>query len=139
MSESPHAERGAQSPPPDAFAYAVLRVVPHVERGERLNAGVVVFARTRRFLAARVRLDSERLRALAPDADVEAIQRHLDARVRIAAGEDDAGPIAALDQSERFNWLVAPSSTVIQPSAVHTGLCEEPADTLERLFAELVL
>ena len=126
--------------PAESFAYAVLRVVPRVERGESLNAGVVLFARQHRFLAARVRLDRERLRVLAPEADADLIKRHLEARARIAAGEGDGGPIAALEQSERFNWLVAPSSTVIQPSPVHTGLCrEEPEATLARLFDELVL
>jgi hypothetical protein len=126
--------------PADApFQYAVLRVVPRVERGEAINAGVVLFARTRKFLGARVSLDRERLRAIAPDSDVDAIERHLDARRRIAAGDPDGGPIAQLDQSERFNWLVAPSSTVIQPSPVHTGLCPDPDATLERLFERLVL
>jgi hypothetical protein len=126
--------------PADApFQYALLRVVPRVERGESVNAGVVLFARTVKFLDARVHLDRERLRAIAPDADVEAIESHLDARARIAAGNPDGGPIAQLDQSERFNWLVAPSSTVIQPSEVHTGLCGDPAATLERLFQRLVL
>jgi hypothetical protein len=129
----------SESPRADPFQYAVLRVVPRVERGECLNAGVVLFARTRRFLGARVRLDVDRLRSLSPDADVDLISRHLDARARIAAGDADGGPIAKLDQSERFSWIVAPSSTVIQPSPVHTGLCGEPAETLERLFAELVL
>jgi hypothetical protein len=126
-------------PGTESFAYAVLRVVPRVERGESLNAGVVLFARQRRFLEARVRLDRDRLRALAPDADADLIERHLEARARVAAGDPEGGPMAALDQSERFNWLVAPSSTVIQPSPVHTGLCGEPEETLERLFAELVL
>lgn len=121
------------------FQYALLRVVPRVERGESFNAGVVLFARTVKFLEARVRLDRERLRAIAPDADAEAIERHLEARARIAAGDPEGGPIAQLDQSERFNWLVAPSSTVIQPSEVHTGLCGDPAATLERLFERLVL
>jgi hypothetical protein len=126
--------------PADApFQYALLRVVPQVERGESLNAGVVLFARTVKFLEARVHLDQDRLRALAPDADVAAIESHLEARRRIAAGDPDGGPIAQLDQSERFNWLVAPSSTVIQPSPVHTGLCGDPAATLERLFRRLVL
>jgi hypothetical protein len=123
------------------FAYAVFRIVPRVERGEAINAGVVLFARTRRFLAARVALDRARLAALAPGLapeDVDAIERHLSARARIAAGDPEGGPIAALDQSERFNWLVAPSSTVIQPSAVHTGLCPDPEATLERLFERLV-
>ena len=126
--------------PADApFQYALLRVVPRIERGEAINAGVVLFARTRKYLDARVRLDTERLRVIAPDADVETIQKHLDARARIAAGAPDGGPIAQLDQSERFNWLVAPSSTVIQPSAVHTGLCPDPESTLQRLFERLVL
>jgi Protein of unknown function (DUF3037) len=121
------------------FQYALLRVVPRIERGESLNAGVVLFARTVKFLEARVHLDRERLRAVAPDADAEAIDQHLQARARIAAGDPEGGPIAQLDQSERFNWLVAPSSTVIQPSEVHTGLCCDPAATLERLFQRLVL
>jgi hypothetical protein len=122
-----------------AFAYAVLRVVPRVERGEALNAGVVLFARRSQFLAARVELDRARLRALDPEADADTIAKHLDARVRIAAGDESAGPIAQLPQSERFAWLTAPSSTVIQPSPVHTGLCEEPDTALTRLFGELVL
>lgn len=121
------------------FQYAVLRVVPRLERGEAINAGVVLFARTRKFLAARVGLDVDRLSAIAPDADVAAIEKHLAARVRIAAGDADGGPIAELDQSERFNWLVAPSSTVIQPSPVHTGLCPDPEATLDRLYERLVL
>jgi hypothetical protein len=121
------------------FQYALLRVVPRIERGESLNAGVVLFARTVKFLEARVHLDRERLRAVAPDADGEAIEQHLQARARIAGGDPEGGPIAQLDQSERFNWLVAPSSTVIQPSEVHTGLCGDPAATLERLFQRLVL
>ena len=121
------------------FQYAVLRVVPRIERGESINGGVVVFARTRKFLGARVRLDPDRLRAIAPDADVAAIEKHLDARARIASGDPDGGPIAQLDQSERFNWIVAPSSTVIQASPVHTGLCPDPESTLERLFERLVL
>jgi len=120
------------------FSYAIIRVVPRVERGERLNAGVVLFSRPRRFLAARVGLDAERLRAIAPDLEPAAVCAHLDAIERIAAGEADAGPIATMDQSERFGWLVAPSSTMIQPSRVHTGLTEDPAAQLERLYRELV-
>ncbi len=120
------------------FAYAVLRVVPHVERGEFLNAGVILFCRPRRFLAARVALDERRLRALAPDCDPDAIRPHLDALRRIADGDGTAGPIARLGRAERFHWLVAPVSTVVQPSEVHTGLTDDPAAALERLFAELV-
>jgi len=126
------------APPREEFQYALLRVVPHVERGERINAGVVLFCRRGRFLEARVALDRARLAALSPDVDADGIDRHLQTLVRIAAGDPQGGPIAALEQSERFHWLVAPSSTIVQPSAVHTGLCGDPAATLDRLFAELV-
>jgi hypothetical protein len=123
---------------PRAFQYAILRVVPHVERGERFNAGVLLFCRQRNFLAGRAELDEARLAALDPGLDAKLVRAHLDALVRIAAGEPDAGHVAALDQSERFHWLVAPSSTIIQPSEVHTGLTTDPARELDRLFGELV-
>jgi hypothetical protein len=125
-------------PEPDQFAYAILRVVPRVERGEQLNAGVVLFCRRRNFLAARVELDELRLAALAPDVDPERVRAHLDALARIAAGDPAGGAVAALEPSERFGWLVAPSSTIVQPSPVHTGVCDDPEVVLERLFAELV-
>ena len=124
--------------PPSPFQYAIVRVVPRVERGECVNAGVVLFCRPRRFLGARVELDEARLRALAPDVDLDAVHAHLDALRRIAAGDHAAGAIAALPASERFHWLVAPSSTIIQCSAVHTGLTDDPEDELERLMAQLV-
>lgn len=120
------------------FQYAIVRVVPDVERGECLNAGVVLLCRPRRFLAARVRLDEAKLRALSPDADPAAILPHLAAIERIAAGDPAAGPMARLGQGERFHWLVAPSSTVIQVSEVHTGLCDDPKDELDHLFERLV-
>jgi hypothetical protein len=120
------------------FAYAILRVVPSVERGERLNVGVILFCRQRRFLAARIGLDAERLAALAPAVEIADVEAHLEALARVAEGVEDAGPVAALPQSERFGWLVAPSSTVVQPSEVHTGLCRDPAQTLDALFARLV-
>jgi hypothetical protein len=122
----------------EEFQYAVLQVVPRVERGERFNAGVVVFCRRHRFLAAKVGLDRARLAALAPDADADELDGHLAMLARVAAGEQDAGAVARLEQSERFHWLAAPSSTVIQPSPVHTGLTEDPARTLEHLYAEVV-
>lgn len=121
------------------FAYAIVRIVPHVERGETMNAGVVLLCRPRRYLGARVDLDESRLRALAPDCDAAEIRRHLEAIPRIAAGDRDAGPIAALSQPERFHWLVAPASTVVQPGDVHTGMTEDPAATLDHLFATMVL
>lgn len=120
------------------FQYAVIRVVPRVERGEFLNAGVVLLCRPRRFLAARVELDRARLAALAPEVDPATIETHLAAIERIAAGDAGAGPIARLGQGERFHWLVAPSSTVIQPSEVHTGLCDDPGRELEHLVERLV-
>jgi hypothetical protein len=120
------------------FQYALLRVVPRLERGEQINAGVVVFARQAGFLEARVRLDPARLAAIAPDADAAPLARQLEAIARVAAGDPGAGPVAALPQSERFAWIVAPSSTAIQPSPVHVGLCGDPAEKLARLFDELV-
>jgi Protein of unknown function (DUF3037) len=125
-------------PPRSAFQYAVVRVVPRIERGERLNAGVILLCRPKRYLGARTALDETRLRALAPDLASDDVRPHLDAIERIAAGEAEAGPIAALGQAERFHWLVAPSSTIIQPSEVHTGLTDDPAAELEALFADLV-
>ena len=120
------------------FSYAVYRLVPRVERGERINVGVVVFSRPLDFLAARTHLDVPRISALWPDLDPESVRPHLRAIERIAAGEDGAGPIAELDTTQRFHWLVAPSSTIIQPSEVHTGLCGDASAMLERLYAELV-
>jgi hypothetical protein len=120
------------------FSYGIIRVVPRVERGERINAGVVLYARPRRFLAARVSLDESKLAAIAPGLDPEVVWSYLQAVPRIAAGDPSAGPIARMDQSDRFGWLVAPSSTIIQPSRVHTGLCDDPQATLDRLFDELV-
>ena len=124
--------------PRSQFQYAIVRVVPDVERGECLNAGVVMLCRPRRFLAAKVGLDEARLRAIAPETDPATILPHLAAIERIAAGDPSAGPLARLVAAERFHWLVAPSSTVIQPSEVHTGLCEDPAEELEHLFERLV-
>jgi hypothetical protein len=121
-----------------AFQYTVLRVVPDVERGERINVGVVLYSPERRFLGARTAVDAERLRAIAPELDVDALERHLESLVAIAAGDPEAGPIARLPQSERFGALSAPSSTIVQPSEVHTGVCEDGANELDELFARLV-
>jgi hypothetical protein len=122
----------------DAFQYAIWRVVPSVERGEALNVGVVVFCRRRKFLKAKVLLDAERLRALSPGLDLDAVRRHLDGMVRVAAGDPEGGAVARLDQSERFGWLTAASSTIVQPSPIHTGLCDDPEAVLDRLFTRLV-
>jgi hypothetical protein len=121
-----------------AFSYAIYRVVPNVERGERINVGVVVFCRPLKYLAVRTGLDEARLRALWPELDPAEVRPHLRALERIAAGDPDAGPIAQLDETARFHWLTSPSSTIIQPSAVHTGLCGDPDEQLEKLFRMLV-
>ena len=126
------------APGTDPFAYAILRVVPRVERGECFNAGVVLFCRRRRYLAARVDLDERRLAALAPGLDPANVRPHLEALARIAAGDPAGGAVAALEPWERFGWLVATSSTIVQPSPVHTGLSDDPAAMLDHLFAELV-
>jgi hypothetical protein len=124
--------------PDTPFAYCVLRVVPDVERAEFINAGVVLFARQAGFLDARVALDRSRLQAIAPGCDVDGVERHLQALARVAAGELDGGPIARLEPSERFNWIAAPSSTVVQASPVHTGVTADPEGKLTQLFGRLV-
>lgn len=125
-------------PEREDFQYAIVRVVPRVERGECLNAGVVLFSRRHGFLAARTQLDAAALAAIAPACDPDEVRMHLDAIERVAAGDPAGGPIAALEPSERFHWLTAPASTIVQASAVHTGLTDDPAAELDHLFAQLV-
>jgi len=120
------------------FQYAILRAVPHVERGEQVNVGVVVFARQHGFLEVRTRIDDARLRALAPDVDLDALRAHLRGLERVAAGDGAAGALGRLEPSERFHWLVAPSSTIVQASPVHTGLCDDPERMLGHLMRTLV-
>jgi hypothetical protein len=122
----------------EAFQYALVQVVPRLDRGEFVNVGAIVFARTLGYLAARIELDETRLAALTPDLEPSELRPHLETLVRVAAGDPEAGPIAALPPSERFHWLTAPSSTVIQTSPVHTGLCDDPERVLEHLTATLV-
>ncbi len=124
--------------PRSPYLYAIIRVVPRVERGESINAGVVLLCRPRRFLGASMALDEARLQALAPDCDLSGVREHLAAIEAVARGDDAAGPMARLTIAERFHWLVAPSSTIIQPSAVHTGLTADPAAELAHLVATLV-
>ncbi|HVU45739.1 MAG TPA: DUF3037 domain-containing protein [Terracidiphilus sp.] len=118
---------------PASFDYAIVRVVPRVEREEFINAGVIVFCLEKRYLDARIRLDESRLKALWPEVDVALVREHLSAIPRICAGDASAGPIAGLSQRERFHWLVAARSTMIQTSPTHTGLCEGTEDLLDRL------
>jgi hypothetical protein len=124
--------------PRSPYQYAIIRVVPRVERGECLNAGVVLLCRSMSYIGAHTELDEGRLAALAPDTDPATVRSHLAAIERIARGEPDGGPIARLSIAERFHWLVSPASTIIQPSDVHTGLTDDPAGELEHLFQTLV-
>jgi hypothetical protein len=123
---------------PKAYSYAVVRVVPRVDRDEFINAGVILFSQEHRFLGAEIRLNEERLLALAPDADTSAIRRHLNAIPRICAGDSSAGAIAAIPAKDRFHWLTAPRSTMIQISPVRTGLSTDMVHTLRHLAEDLV-
>jgi len=121
-----------------AYDYAIVRVVPRVDRGEFVNAGVIVSCQTRDFLAARIELDAPRLLALDPNADLESIRLHLQSIMRICEGGSQAGPIGSLTQRERFHWLVAPRSTIIQTSPVHSGRCGDPTEVIEHLLNTMV-
>ena len=123
---------------PSSFDYALIRVVPRVERGELINAGAIVSCPTQGYLAARIALDAPRLLALWPAVDVAEVEAALALFPLIAAGDPGGGPIAALSRSERFHWLVAPRSAVIQTSPVHTGLCDDPGAALDQLIERLV-
>ena len=120
--------------PRNQFQYAIVRVIPDIVRGECVNAGVILMCRPKRYLGARVGIDPARLAAIAPGLALVEVQPHLDAIVRIASGDPEGGPIAQLGLAERFHWLVAPSSTIIQASETHTGLCHDPATELDHLF-----
>ena len=125
-------------PTPASFDYAILRVVPRVERQEFINAGVVVFCLEKRYLAARIQLNVERMKALWPESDVELARQHLEAVPRICEGDPSAGPIAKLSQRERFHWIISPRSTIIQPSPVHTGVCDATDGLLDRLAKQFL-
>ncbi len=123
---------------PYSFDYAIVRIVPRVERGEFLNAGVVLFSSTAAFLDARIELPRDRLLGMAPSIDYALIESHLDAIPRLCRGGKDAGPIGELPQRARFHWLVAPRSTVIQMSPVHSGVDHDLEAALGHLFEKLV-
>jgi hypothetical protein len=120
------------------YSYAVVRVVPRVERGEFLNAGVVLFSREVDYLGARFEPDEARLKLLAPDIDLPAVERHLATFRAICDGDPVGGPIAALPKPERFHWLVAPRSTMIQTSPVHVGRAQDAERALDDLLTEFV-
>jgi hypothetical protein len=122
----------------EGYAYCLWRVVPDLARGECLNAGLVLLCRRRGFLRARIHLDEAKLAVVAPDLDPAPIRAHLEALGLVAAGDPAGGAVARQELSERFHWLAAPSSTVVQPGVVHTGLSADPQVELDRLFAALV-
>jgi hypothetical protein len=122
----------------NTYDYAIIRGVPRVEREEFINAGVIVLCQAKEFLEARIELDEARLRAIDPTPDIESIRAHLATIPAICAGGDNAGPIGRLSRRERFHWLTAPRSTIIQASPVHTGRCNDPAALIERLLDQMV-
>lgn len=121
------------------FEYAVIRVVPRVEREEFLNVGVILFSAKKKFLKSICRIDEDRLRAFAPQLDPQEVKEHLMSFGRICSGGPEAGPIGRLDEASRFRWLTATRSTILQTSKVHPGLSCDPEGTLNRLFEQLVL
>jgi len=121
-----------------SFDYAVIRLVPRVEREEFINAGIVLFCLERRYLDSRIHLDRERIAALWPSVDMELVREHLEAIGRICAGDASSGPIGQLSQRERFHWLISARSTIIQPSPVHTGVCDTTNGLLDRLAQQLL-
>lgn len=121
-----------------AFDYAVVRIVPRVDRGEFVNAGVILFCSTAGYLQARTELDRARLKALAPSIDCEAVESYLEAIHKVCAGGGDAGSIGQLPQRARFHWLVAPRSTMIQVSPVHSGVHHDLDTALTHLFEKMV-
>ncbi|MGH2418422.1 MAG: DUF3037 domain-containing protein [Candidatus Limnocylindria bacterium] len=126
------------TPSRSAFSYAVLRVVPDIEREEFVNVGLVLFCRPRQFLRVRTTLDTARLAALKPDADLDGLREQLTLVERIAAGDVPSGPLAGMSESERFHWLTTPRSTAVQPGPIHGGMTEDPAATFDHLYASLV-
>jgi hypothetical protein len=125
-------------PAREGYAYCLWRVVPDLARGECLNAGLVLLCRRRSFLEARIHLDERKLGALAPELDPAPVRAHLEALALVAAGDPAGGAVARQELSERFHWLAAPSSTIVQPGVVHTGLSADPRAELDRLYAALV-
>ncbi|MGW6906103.1 DUF3037 domain-containing protein [Streptomyces sp. NPDC054940] len=133
-----HIIRGGESNDRDVFEYALLRVVPRVERGECINAGVLVYCRAQGYVGARTHLDEARLLALDPDADVAGVRAALGAVESVCGGGEAAGQAAGDDAGRRFRWLIAPRSTVVQPGPVHTGFTSDPAAETARLLDRLV-
>jgi DUF3037 family protein len=125
-------------PSRSAFSYAVVRVVPDIERGEFLNAGLILFCRPREFLLARTQLDTDALRAVHPDCDADGLREQLAFIEDLASGTVTAAPFGAMSQSERFHWLTAPRSTLVQPGPLHAGTTDDPAATFAHLYDVMV-
>ena len=121
------------------FEYAVIRVVPRVEREEFLNVGIILYCRSKKFLACSYRLDQSKLQVPCPTMDCGDVESHLRSFESICKGDKGAGPIGSLDIASRFRWLTATRSTIVQTSKVHPGFCEDPQDKLQKLFEQLVL
>ena len=121
------------------FEYAIIRIVPRVEREEFLNVGIILYCKDLKFLDTIYSVNKERLNALCAEVDCHEVEEHLQSFLKIAKGEKDGGPIAALDLPSRFRWLTATRSTIIQTSKVHPGFCEDPNETLQKLYTKLVL
>lgn len=120
------------------FEYAVIRVVPHVEREEFLNVGIILFCARQKFLKTKFEVNEDRLRVLCEKLDFAELNEHITSFERICAGGNDAGPIGKLPMAERFRWLTATRSTIVQTSKVHPGLCTDAGEMLEKLFGQLV-
>ena len=120
------------------FEYAVIRVMPRVEREEFINAGIILFCKSRQFLHVLFEVNEQKIKLLCPKCDVEGLAAHLKAFAQIAGGDKDSGPIAQLDIASRFRWLTAQRSTILQTSQVHPGFCQDPMEMTERLFTQLV-
>lgn len=123
----------------DLFEYAVIRLVPSVEREEFLNIGVILYCRQQRFLDVRFHLDPERIRAFSKEVELDMVEKYIRAFEGICKGTEADSPISGFESAERFRWLTAKRSSILQVSAVHPGLCFRAEETLEKLFQELVL
>jgi hypothetical protein len=122
-----------------SFEYAIIRVVPRVEREEFLNVGVILYCRPHKFLRVLIHLDEQRLKAVSDKIDLVELKRHLHAIEEIANGAADAGPIGKLDMASRFRWLTATRSTIVQSSKVHPGICSDPQEKIAKLFEQYVM
>jgi len=121
------------------FEYAIIRIVPRVEREEFLNVGIVLYCKERKFLKTKYGINKQRLNAICAEVDCKEVEEHLESFEKISAGEKAGGQIAVLDMPSRFRWLTATRSTIIQTSKVHPGFCEDPNQTMEKLYMQFVM